>query len=207
MRLRRATIPLLLGLASLLASPAAAVTIEPSPLVLTESGLVLSLEDVTTGVPEGGENTGCPADVVGCVGASSVSLVLQAINTGDAPIDTVFFAQDPASVPAGLDGLGSIPGANEPDDLVDADALWGSFPSAGTPRVEFPSGLERGESSNLFFLSVSPGSIPGIDFPVYTGSFPEDSQLLHVVPEPGAFALLAGGLLALSAGRARRGAR
>lgn len=183
---------LLAGLALVAAGPAAAIDLVPHSLFPSPM-VTFTLLEVATGVPAAGDNTGCPIDVVPCVGASDLTFVLEASNASAGTIDSIAFTNLLQPAPANMTGVGRIPGTSEPDGLADVEALWGGL-LPGDPRVLFPDGLAPGQTSNRFFLSFEAGTGPGTLLPTLVDGTYSELGLFEIVPEPplAAIGVLAG---------------
>jgi hypothetical protein len=186
-------------------SPGQAFSIVPE--VATFEGLLGDLTGEvhfvgsTNGTPEGG------VSLVGAPGATDVSFMFRIVVDGSSQsLEDVTFAPDVGSTSA----AGWIPGASEPDGLVD---LGSASIALGIATLTFSSYVLPGQTTNDFFVSfpeelfVSGGaSWLALHFYQPDDPFASANAFLTVVPEPssGALVLLGLGALLKIYGRRRR---
>jgi hypothetical protein len=178
------------------------------PEVATFEGLPGSLTgevqflSAMSGSPEGG------VSLVGTPDPMDVSFTFRiVVDDSSQPLGSVVLAPGVGSASA----AGWIPGASEPDGLVD---LQSASMFLGNATLTFSSPVLPGQTTNSFFVSfpeevfeTEHGRWFFLDFYEPDSHFPTANTTLHVVPEPstGVLVLLALGALRTIARRLRSG--
>jgi hypothetical protein len=174
------------------------------PEVATFEGLLGDLtgevhfSSATSGLPQGG------ASLVGAPGPMDVSFIFRIVVDGSSQaLEDVTFAPNAGSTSA----AGWIPGASEPDGLVD---LGSASIALGIATLTFSSPVLPGQTTNDFFVSFPEELFESesarwlaLHFYRPDDHFATASAFLLVVPEPssGALVLIGLGTLWAIAGR------
>jgi hypothetical protein len=149
----------------------------------------------TSGLPEGG------VSLVGTPGPMDVSFTFRIVVDGSSqPLETVSLSPGVGSASA----AGWIPGASEPDGLVD---LQSASTVLGVAMLTFSSPVLPGQTTNSFFVSFPEELFESesarwlhLHFYEPDNHFATANTFLHVVPEPNPVPSISFGGLALLAG-------
>lgn len=176
------------------AGRAQALAIDPSPVPLSGDATgAIALVSVETGLPAGAVQLG------GSTGAGDITLVFElGVSSGAVEELSVAALTLPFSGVTAT-GSGWIPGGGVDIAQVGGTATTISFDFgvAGTP--EPGEGVGAGEASDHFFVSyaaLAEDGSQGLNFAVDPATGPDFTVQALLVPEPGALALVAGGLMA-----------